>query len=239
MMIKRGEKVRAMYRPMTGILSLAAVLLSASDPAMAAPRPVIAQAPFWMLAAEPGEDRRGFQPQAAQELLQLRIAPQPRVRQGEKIKFQIRSAREGYLLLIDINPGRAPSLIFPNQFVAPARRDGRVRVQETVAIPDQSYGFDFVAQEPFGRGLLLAIVTDQPFGTQRAISETAALLKLLPQAGSEPPKRGFVPQAQEQALADTGPLRETANKLLEMFIKELGPLNGRWIADCLEYEIYR
>ncbi len=187
------------------------------------------------------DDRRGFgaqarpapTPQTAQ--MSLAIVPASRVRVGDKIQFRIDSQRDGHLLVIDIDASERISLIYPNQFSIRNRRDNRVRRNETVLIPDHSYGFDFQASEPTGRGLLFAVVTDQAIGQHRAIDDTLAALTAPPDYGT----RGFAPQAREQAVQGTDRLRPLAQRLLDAFTRKLGPINGTWTATLLEYEIAR
>lgn len=81
-----------------------------------------------------------------------------RLRVGDPVSFRIRSARDGYLTVVDLGTDGTVSVIYPNEIV----RDGRVRAGEAVSVPTREMDVLFQAQEPLGRGIVRAFVTERP-----------------------------------------------------------------------------
>jgi hypothetical protein len=77
---------------------------------------------------------------------------------GEALSFQVRSERDGYLTIVDLSAEGKTTVIFPNELVP----DGRIHGGRTVTFPSPDMGIDFVAQEPVGRGVVRAFVTERP-----------------------------------------------------------------------------
>ncbi|MCB1876540.1 MAG: trypsin-like serine protease [Chromatiales bacterium] len=94
--------------------------------------------------------------------LRIEILPSARVRLGEKMKFRFRSARDGYLLVLDVNAKGEVTQLFPNRFADRQGRRNRVEAGRSVTIPDAYYGFEMTAGEPTGSGVLIALVTEDP-----------------------------------------------------------------------------
>lgn len=92
----------------------------------------------------------------------LRIAPSQRVRLGEAITLEVTSPVAGFLIVLDIDPQGRVTQIYPNQFAEQARDSNWVPAGMTLRIPDPYYGFEFRAEPPTGRGLLLAVVSQDP-----------------------------------------------------------------------------
>lgn len=76
---------------------------------------------------------------------------------GDPVAFEVRSARDGYLTVVDLGTDGTVTVLFPNE----DDTDGRVRAGELVRLP-QSAQFEAVA--PAGRGIVRAFVTAQPLG---------------------------------------------------------------------------
>jgi len=79
-------------------------------------------------------------------------------RLGETVSFRVRSARAGYLTIVDLDPAGKVTVIFPNRFDAA----NQIRAGEEVVVPTTAMGFSFQVQEPVGRGVVRAFVTDRP-----------------------------------------------------------------------------
>jgi hypothetical protein len=92
----------------------------------------------------------------------IEVLPGPRTRLGDTVAFRVGSARDGYLLVLDINAAQAVTQIFPNRFSERQGKGNRIFAGRPISIPDPSYGFAFTASEPVGRGTLIAIVTEDP-----------------------------------------------------------------------------
>ncbi len=150
--------------------------------------------------------------------LRLSIRPAARVREGDKVVFEIESRNAGHLLVIDVNADRQVMQIFPNPFSAATNPTGRIEGGRRVAIPDQTYGFDFVAQPPYGDGLLIAVVTQDPVNLDDI-------------AGS---RRGFQPVDRP---ADY--LSQLAQTLMRTFAERLQARGLRWSMAHATYTISR
>ena len=101
-----------------------------------------------------------------------------RVRLGDKVVFEAASEIAGRLVILDINANREVMPLYPNRFVA-AGTIGRIAAGQRVQVPGPDYpGFDaFEAQEPVGRGLLLALVVPEDFDIERFIVPPGQLAK--------------------------------------------------------------
>lgn len=193
-----------------------------------------------MVAAQYRQDERGFVPQARQQPQQqsgggavsISILPGASVRLGDKVQFRISSQRSGGLVVIDIKADGTVDAIFPNQF-SQRTRPNTISAGETILVPDASYGFDFVASEPVGPGILFAAVVDGQASTQRMLSDGEAAVAQHPPPA--PGTRGFGVQAADPRVR----LREIARSLVQRISQQLGPINQRWSAEIIEYEIRR
>lgn len=63
---------------------------------------------------------------------------------GDKMQFSVTPQISGRLWVLDRTPDGSITPIFPNQFVQAS--ESFVKAGQTVTIPDESYGFDFVAE---------------------------------------------------------------------------------------------
>ncbi len=121
--------------------------------------------------------------------LSLKVLPHNRFRLGDKMKIQVQSKHNGYLLLFDINSKGHLTRLFPNQYSKQEGKQGYVKARKTLTVPDRFYGFDFIAEKPLGKGLLVAIVVEdklsriqqlipKAFTKVQAIDAKAVLQKL-------------------------------------------------------------
>ncbi len=97
----------------------------------------------------------------------LRIEPAGSLREGDTVSFVVEAGFDGFLTLLDINPGGELTQLFPNRFSAAAAQvfgtgGDRIRAGRPIRMPDATYGFAFTVQPPFGEGVLLAVVTADP-----------------------------------------------------------------------------
>lgn len=93
--------------------------------------------------------------------LQTTILPSTIFDLGDKMQFTIKSQHTGYLFLLDINSEGRLTVIFPNEFSKKENRKSILEAGQTITIPDASYNFDFEAQEPIGKGLLLTLLIEE------------------------------------------------------------------------------
>ncbi len=155
------------------------------------------------------------------------IAPSERVRVGTRVRFDVTSARTGYLFMIDITSDRRANLVFPNRYAA----GGRINAGSSVSMPDPRAGFDYVATEPPGAGLMFAVVSDRPLNHQRTLDTAGAMARgFAAQSTSATPAAGATTPAELEALA---------RRLIELLNRELGPYGQSWVAGYLLYQIYR
>lgn len=107
------------------------------------------------------------------------ILPKDVVNAGESIQFRVTSERPGHLILLDINADGEVVQLVPNEIMDKHKRTSEVGPKVPITIPDAYYGFKFTASEPYGEGILVAIVTedklkiDELLDANRAISVVA------------------------------------------------------------------
>jgi hypothetical protein len=161
--------------------------------------------------------------------LSLKVLPHNRFRLGDKMKIQVRSEHSGYLLLFDINSQGHLTRLFPNQFSKQEGKSGYVKAKKTLTVPDRFYGFDFIAEKPLGKGLLVALVVED---------ELSRIQQLIPDA--------FTQVRAREAKAVLQQLRQQLNRTLPQ--KKIDPETGeeyivnhpvRWSLAVKEYRISR
>jgi len=82
---------------------------------------------------------------------------------GDKLEFNVKSSKDGYLYLFDVQDGDEVVLLYPNKY-----SDGnRIRAGSTVSIPDKG-SFTIDALKP-GRDVVLAIVTTKPYADAESL----------------------------------------------------------------------
>lgn len=150
--------------------------------------------------------------------VRLDVLPGNRVRLGQPVKFRVSSERAGHLVVIDVNAAGQVTQLFPNRRSDAAGKGDRIGAGETIAIPDASYGFEFRAQEPAGRGKLFAVVSEEKLRTD-AITSMNRDLELVSNADSYLVKLG---QLLRQTLQDGN-----------------GARAGTWSMTQTDYEILR
>lgn len=91
--------------------------------------------------------------------VRINVLPSGDMRDGDRFQLRITSAFDGYLALFDVNEKNEVTQLFPNPRSKLANRDGMIRANAPLTIPDPSYGFEFRGSKPFGRGRLIALVT--------------------------------------------------------------------------------
>ncbi|MGC1587095.1 MAG: trypsin-like serine protease, partial [Rhodomicrobium sp.] len=90
------------------------------------------------------------------------------VKLGDRVVFEAGSDIGGRLLILDVNANREVTPLYPNQYVS-AAEIGRIGAGGRVTVPGPDYpGFtSFRAQEPLGKGLLVALVVPEDFDVER------------------------------------------------------------------------
>jgi hypothetical protein len=95
--------------------------------------------------------------------LRLKMLPNASRRIGETMQIKLTSQETGYLFLLDINSAGQLTRIFPNKYSSSQLSKYKIKAGQTVIIPDESYGFDFTATEPMGKGLLVAFLVEEDY----------------------------------------------------------------------------
>jgi len=74
---------------------------------------------------------------------------------GEKIKYKIKSNKECYLYVFNVNSLGEMSVLFPN----PWSKDKKLKSGIEYILPDESMDFDFIVTSPYGSEIVVAIAT--------------------------------------------------------------------------------
>lgn len=93
--------------------------------------------------------------------LKTQMLPSTTFQLGQQMQINVSSQHTGYLFVLDIDSQGKLTVLFPNEYSNEHHRKGLLHAGQTVKIPDISYGFDFIAQEPTGQGLLLALLLEE------------------------------------------------------------------------------
>ena len=91
--------------------------------------------------------------------LAIGVEPATALTIGDRARFSISSKQDGYLVLLDVNASGEMTQLFPNQFSEKAGKSNTISAGRPISIPDPYYGFEIIASEPAGDGLLIAVVT--------------------------------------------------------------------------------
>ena len=96
--------------------------------------------------------------------IRLSIRPSARLRVGDEIEVAVESDVGGALVLLDIDAQGRVTQIFPNERSLADGVPNIVQKGKAVRLPGVGSGFRFRAREPFGEGLLVAVVAPDPTG---------------------------------------------------------------------------
>ena len=92
----------------------------------------------------------------------LEILPSARLRVGQVVRYRLRSGRPGHLLIVDVGADGTVTQIFPNAVSDELGIGTAIGAGQEVVIPNRFYGFSIVIEPPAGRGILFAVVTEDP-----------------------------------------------------------------------------
>ena len=106
--------------------------------------------------------------------VRLEMVPSSRVRLGEEIKLRVHSGRPGHLLLVDVDADEKVTQLFPNEYSERFGAGAEIGAGRPVEIPSPYYGFKLRAGEPVGRGILFAVVTEDPVSLDDLVSADRA-----------------------------------------------------------------
>jgi hypothetical protein len=169
------------------------------------------------VTAETSDDIGDIIPQFDTGALDLSILPGNRHKVGDVVKFRITSKRAGYLTLLDHNAAGDLVLLFPSFMDSESGKKGKIRAGAALTVPDPSYGIEFEASEPRGKGRLIALVTEDPIDFSDLI-----------EANNE-----FEPIADKDKF-----LKDLASRLYEVWTGESDHNRGaKWILGMQDYVI--
>jgi hypothetical protein len=101
--------------------------------------------------------------------LDLAILPDVELATGTAVTFRIATKKQGYLILIDVDPAGKLTQIYPNRHSLHTRESREslnlIKPGPAITIPhagDPFAGFEFVASPPAGIAMIVAILSDRP-----------------------------------------------------------------------------
>ena len=166
---------------------------------------------------------------AAKGRVRIGVSGGNRVKLGEKVVFEAESDIAGRLLILDVSADRHVTPLYPNKFV-PAAKAARIAPGGHVLVPGPDYpGFiAFQAQEPAGKGTLIALAVPDNFDVKRFAAGPSLIEKGI-QPVSDPP--GYLMRVIRQIEIAVAPASGAG-------ATPKGALSG-WGYDIAAYEIVR
>jgi hypothetical protein len=92
------------------------------------------------------------------------------VKIGQKVQFRVEAKKAGYLILLDASADGQLTQVYPNPYSMRSRSGQTVAANKLTAgtalvVPDPQNpydGFEFVIDPPTGRGMMIAVLSDEP-----------------------------------------------------------------------------
>jgi len=101
--------------------------------------------------------------------LELAILPDIELSTGTTVTFRIATKKQGYLILVDVDPAGKLTQIYPNRHLLQTRESREslnlIKAGQALTIPNRDNpfaGFEFVASPPAGVAMIVAILSDRP-----------------------------------------------------------------------------
>jgi hypothetical protein len=101
--------------------------------------------------------------------LDLAILPDVELATGSRVTLRIATKKQGYLVLVDIDPAGKLTQIYPNRHSLQTQEAREalnlIKPGQTVTIPNRDNpfaGFEFIAAPPTGVAMIVAILSDRP-----------------------------------------------------------------------------
>lgn len=104
--------------------------------------------------------------------LDVTIQPSATLKLGDVIRFRVTSGESGKVAVFDAAPDGGITQIFPNQKTG---KDGRIKANAPLTMPDAYWGIQFKATPPAGGGSLLVLVTEDGIDLGKATDGTLDL----------------------------------------------------------------
>lgn len=126
---------------------------------------------------------------------------QQQFKETDKLTVSVTVPQSGYLNIIAVNADDSATVLFPNQY----HQDNRVNAG-AFSLPTQQMGFDLLAQPPFGRTTVIALLTadilnlyTNGFAQQGKGGQADELFKVLGEEDIQSLTRNFVPVQRQRA----------------------------------------
>ncbi len=101
--------------------------------------------------------------------LDLAILPDVELATGSQVTLRIATKKQGYLVLVDIDPAGKLTQIYPNRHSLQTQEAREtlnlIKPGQAITIPNRDNpfaGFEFVAAPPTGVAMIVAILSDRP-----------------------------------------------------------------------------
>ena len=163
---------------------------------------------------EPGQSRAA----GGRGSVRIEIRPSPKVLVGDEIEVVVESEQAGNLVLLDVDTAGRLYQLFPNRLSVQSGVPKRIRAGERVALPGRQSGLRVQAIPPIGRGMLIAVVSEDSAALEELSSRHKDLLVI-----SRP--EAYVVELSE-VLGINGPAEKAG-----------AALRDNWTVGQLEYEI--
>ncbi|WP_020585252.1 caspase family protein [Desulfobacter curvatus] len=126
---------------------------------------------------------------------------QSRFKQGELLEISLKMPHDGYVNVFNLSPGdKKLTVLFPNGY----HKQNFFEAGSRVAIPDRSDSFTLPASPPFGKSLIVVVVTTQNINAySKGIGNSGDLFKLMSNETTgevEHAFRNFDPQPKSTGL---------------------------------------
>jgi len=175
--------------------------------------------------------------------LALTIEPGNHVRLGEAVHYKLGTGRPGKLVIFDIAVDGKVTQLFPNNYIPEKSSTPCKKITEasewveqgaTVRIPDDCMGFTLEAEEPIGKGKLVALLIEDPsIDTHDLVSITRGLHRV-----------NGAPDLEKSTFEEIEKPKIWMEQLRERLDQPIHEADGRnravrWSVATVDYEIVR
>ena len=151
--------------------------------------------------------------------VRVRIEPGPELELGTEIDIVVESSRDGDLTVFDIDAAGNLVQIFPNDESLSVGTSPRIHAGQGVRLPGEQAGFRFRAVPPAGRGLLVAVVSDESVGLEHLTARHKDLAVV-------PSPRAYVIEASQALQADSAAQDSAPSWSIGTLEYEIAPSNA-------------
>lgn len=108
------------------------------------------------------------------EKIKVQLYPGENIKIGKALTLQITTPMNGYLLILDVDSKGRITQLFPNKF-SKIPWNQRFAKNAVFHFPEKSYGFDFIASEPIGRGRIITVVVEDELTFENLLKQNMSL----------------------------------------------------------------